>query len=63
MTAPEFKKWLKGKGCTFRPGSSGDLIVELDGKWSTLPMPTDGRPLGSILIGNIKGALGLSDAP
>ena len=63
MTAREFKKWLEGKGCTFRPGWGGDLIVELDGKWSTLPMPTDGRPLGSILIGDIKRALGLSDAP
>jgi len=59
VTGREFRKWLKDKGCTFKPGSGGDLVVELDGRIATMPAHGDDRRLGSILIGNITSALGL----
>ena len=62
VTAIEFKDWLEAHGCTFSPGFNDDLVVELDGRIATLPMHGDGRPLGSILIRNIKRALGLDQA-
>jgi len=62
LTARELKKWLEAQGCKFRPGHNGHLIVELRGRTTTLPMQGNDRLLGSILIGNIKRALGLDHA-
>jgi hypothetical protein len=62
VTAREFRKWLEDRGCTFSPGSGGELVVEREGLIATLPLHGDDRRLGSILTENIKRALGLDRA-
>jgi mRNA interferase HicA len=57
MTSRELKRWLEKQGATFSPGKGSHLHIELDGKFSVLPM--HGKDLGN-LAKTIKKQLGLT---
>ncbi len=38
MKSSELKRWLADRGATFQPGKGGHLKVELNGRFSILPM-------------------------
>lgn len=59
MTANEFKRWLRKRGCAFAPGKGGHIIVTLGEKWSVLPMHGKQKELGTGLVHKIKKDLGL----
>jgi mRNA interferase HicA len=56
MTSKELKRWLEKQGAIFTPGKGSHLHVELNGKFSVLPM--HGKDLGD-LANSIKKQLGL----
>jgi mRNA interferase HicA len=56
MTSKELKRWLEKQGATFTPGKGSHLHVEVNGKFSVLPM--HGKDLG-LLANAIKKQLGL----
>ena len=56
MKSAELKRLLEKQGATFRAGKGSHLHVELDGKFSVLPM--HGKDLG-ILEKIIKKQLGI----
>ena len=56
MTSKELKRWLEKQGATFTPGKGSHLHVEVNGKFSVLPM--HGKDLG-LLANTIKKQLGL----
>jgi mRNA interferase HicA len=56
MTSKELKRWLEKQGATFTPGKGSHLHVEVNGKFSVLPM--HGKDLGD-LANTIKKQLGL----
>jgi mRNA interferase HicA len=56
MTSKELKRWLEKQGATFTPGKGSHLHVEVNGKYSVLPM--HGKDLG-LLANAIKKQLGL----
>jgi mRNA interferase HicA len=56
MTSKELKRWLEKRGATFTPGKGSHLHVEINGKFSVLPM--HGKDLG-LLANTIKKQLGL----
>ena len=62
MNAREFRRWLRGQGCTFEnhKGGSGHLTVRLSNKKSQLPMHGSRKELGWKLVAKIKKDLGLS---
>ena len=57
MKSSEFKRWLAGKGATFKPAKGSHLRVELGGRVSILPMHS--KELGKGLVEAIKKQLGL----
>ena len=57
MKSAEFKRWLAGRGATFKPGKGSHLKVRLNGKASILPM--HGKELKTGLVEAIKKQLGL----
>lgn len=61
MNAPELKKWLAARGCTFetKKGGSGHLIVRRGDRKSELPMHGGRKELGTGLVNAIKKQLGL----
>jgi mRNA interferase HicA len=56
VTSKEMKRWLQKQGATFTSGKGSHLHVELNGKFSILPM--HGKDLGD-LAKSIKKQLGL----
>jgi mRNA interferase HicA len=56
VTSKELKRWLEKQGATFTPGKGPHLHVELNGRFSILPM--HGKDLGS-LAKSIKKQLGV----
>ena len=56
VTSKELKRWLEKQGATLSPGKGSHLHVELNGKFSVLPM--HGKDLGQ-LANAIKKQLGL----
>ena len=56
VTSKELKRWLEKQGATFTTGKGSHLHVELNGKFSVLPM--HGKDLGD-LANTIKKQLGL----
>ena len=60
MTSAEFRRWLRGQGCTFEPGKGGHLIVRLGPRMSVLPMHGKQKELGTGLVHAIKRDLGLT---
>jgi mRNA interferase HicA len=56
MTSKEFKKWLTGQGCIFKPGKGGHLRVFLGDRFSVLPMHGSNQELGKGLVEAIKKA-------
>jgi mRNA interferase HicA len=56
VTSKELKRWLEKQGATFTPGKGSHLHVELNGKFSVLPL--HGKDLGP-LANAIKKQLGL----
>jgi mRNA interferase HicA len=56
VTSKELKRWLEKQGATFTPGKGSHLHVEVNGKFSVLPM--HGKDLG-LLANTIKKQLGL----
>ncbi len=56
MKSSELKRWLEKQGATFTPGKGSHLHVELNGKFSVLPM--HGKDLGN-LANAIKKQLGV----
>jgi mRNA interferase HicA len=56
MTSNEMKRWLQKQGATFTTGKGSHLHVELNGRFSILPM--HGKDLGD-LAKTIKKQLGL----
>jgi mRNA interferase HicA len=56
LTSKELKHWLEKQGATFTPGRGSHLHVELNGKFSVLPM--HGKDLGPLAT-TIKMQLGL----
>ncbi len=61
MNAPELRKWLSKRGCTFetRKGGSGHITVRRGNRASQLPMHGGRKELGSGLVSKIKKDLGL----
>ncbi|HMM61094.1 MAG TPA: type II toxin-antitoxin system HicA family toxin [Candidatus Rifleibacterium sp.] len=59
MTSKEFKKWLTGQGCIFKPGKGDHLRVFLGDRFSVLPMHGNNQELGRGLVESIKQQLGL----
>ena len=57
MKSSEFKRWLEKQGATFTTGKGGHLKVELNGKFSVLPMHS--KDLKKGLVEGIKRQLGL----
>ena len=56
VTSKELKRWLEKQGATFTPGKGSHLHVEVNGRFSVLPM--HGKDLG-LLANTIKKQLGL----
>jgi mRNA interferase HicA len=56
VTSKELKRWLEKQGATFTPGKGSHLHVELNGRFSVLPL--HGKDLGP-LANAIKKQLGL----
>ena len=56
VTSKELKRWLEKQGATFTPGKGSHLHVEVNGRFSVLPMY--GKDLG-LLANTIKKQLGL----
>jgi len=56
MTSKELKRWLEKQGATFTLGKGSHLHVEVNGKFSVLPM--HGKDLG-LLANTIKKQLRL----
>ncbi len=56
MTSKELRRWLEKQGATFTPGKGSHLHVELNGRFSVLPM--HGHDLGQLEI-LIKKQLGV----
>jgi mRNA interferase HicA len=48
VTAKEFKRLLASEGATFKPGKGSHLKVELNGKFSILPMHNKDLPKGTM---------------
>lgn len=61
MNAPEFKRWLKARGCRFEnhKGGSGHLTVYRGDRKSQLPMHGKNKELGTGLVRKIRKDLGL----
>jgi mRNA interferase HicA len=61
MNAPELKKLLASRGCTFetKKGGSGHIVVKLAGKRTELPMHGSRKELGKGLVHRILKDLGL----
>jgi mRNA interferase HicA len=57
MTSKELKRELAALGATFKPGKGSHLHVELNGKFSVIPMHNKDLPKGTLLA--IKKQLGL----
>jgi mRNA interferase HicA len=57
VKSSEFKRWLAAHGATFSPGKVGHLRVELNGKFSVLPMHSKDLKKGT--LEGIKKQLGL----
>jgi mRNA interferase HicA len=57
VKSSEFKRWLEKQGATFTTGKGGHLKVELNGKFSVLPMHS--KDLKKGLVEGIKRQLGL----
>ena len=58
MKSSEFKRWLEKQGATFTSGKGSHLKVELDGKFSVLPLHKS-KEIGTGLVAKIKKDLGL----
>lgn len=58
MKTSEFKRWLEKQGAAFTSGKGSHLKVELDGKFSVLPMHKS-KEIGTGLVAKIKKDLGL----
>jgi mRNA interferase HicA len=50
VTSKELKRWLEKQGTTFTPGKGSHLHVELNGRFSVLPMHGDDLGQLEILI-------------
>ena len=59
MKSSEFKRWLEKQGATFTRGKGSHLKVELDGKFSVIPMHKS-KEIGTGLVAKIKKDLGLN---
>ena len=61
MNAPELRKWLSKRGCTFEThkGGGGHITVRRGNRASQLPMHGGRKELGSGLVSKIKKDLGL----
>ncbi len=61
MTANQFRRWLRRKGCTFvtHKRGSGHLTVRRGVRVSQLPMHGSRKELGTGLVAKIKKDLGL----
>jgi mRNA interferase HicA len=57
VKSSEFKRWLTERGAKFTPGKGSHLKVELNGRFSVLPMHH--KDLGQGLVAAIKKQLGL----
>jgi mRNA interferase HicA len=57
VKSSEFKRWLEKQGATFASGKGGHLRVELNGRFSVLPMHS--KDLKKGLVEGIKKQLGL----
>ena len=57
MTSKELKRELVALGATFKPGKGSHLRVELNGKFSVIPMHNKDLPKGTLLA--IRKQLGL----
>jgi mRNA interferase HicA len=53
MKSSEFKRWLEKQGATFTSGKGSHLKVELDGKFSVMPMHKS-KEIGTGLVAKIK---------
>ena len=58
MKSSEFKRWLKEQGATFTSGKGSHLKVELNGKFSVMPMHKS-KEIGTGLAAKIKKDLAL----
>ena len=58
MKSSEFKRWLEKQGATFTSGKGSHLKVELDDKFSVMPMHRS-KEIGTGLVAKIKKDLGL----
>ncbi len=58
MKSSEFKRWLEKQGATFTSGRGSHLKVELNGKFSVMPMHKS-KEIGTGLAAKIKKDLGL----
>lgn len=60
MNSGQFRRYLKGLGCTFEPGKGSHLIVRRGDRMSVLPQHGGSHQLGTGLMAKIKSDLGLS---
>jgi mRNA interferase HicA len=58
MKSSEFKRWLKNRGAIFTSGKGSHLKVELNGKFSVMPMHKS-KEIGTGLVAKIKKDLAL----
>jgi len=58
MKSSEFKRWLVAQGAIFTSGRGSHLHVELNGKFSVMPMHKS-KEIASGLVAKIKKDLGL----
>jgi mRNA interferase HicA len=58
LKSSEFKRWLERHGATFTPGKGSHLHVELNGRFSVMPMHKS-KEIGTGLVAKIKKDLGL----
>jgi mRNA interferase HicA len=57
VKSSQLKRWLAARGAAFSPAKGSHLKVELNGKFSYLPMHS--KDLGTGLVAAIKKQLGL----
>jgi mRNA interferase HicA len=59
VNSRQAKRYLAKRGCTFRPGKGGHLVVFRGYRKTVLPMHGGSKQLGTGLINRIKKDLGL----